>query len=331
MTSYANLDLPIKWKDEQVAKWASEKGLKTRRDCMKMGSIGEADFSGNTELLDFPELKLFTWIKETEFKAFFKCTNLTHVSLPEGLTSIGTGSFARCASLSSIDLPRSLATIGDYAFQDCSSLTHIELPYGLTSIGKGAFSSCSSLAITKIPDSVTSIGVQAFWGCKGITHLELPKGIKAIDEGAFLYCTNMTIDKLPDGLTAIEGFTFSHCQSLAITELPSGVASIGAHAFFDCPKLAITELPEGVTTIGYGAFSGDSNITRLKVLSPTPPSLDLAEGLNNFPSVTQLYVPDDSLEAYKAADGWGKMADRIHPMSEWVRALAGREEGEDGR
>lgn len=262
MTSYANLDLPIKWKDEQVAKWASEKGLKTRRDCMKMGSIGEADFSGNTELLDFPELKLFTGIKETEFKAFFKCTNLTHVSLPEGLTSIG---------------------------------------------------------------------VQAFGECKGITHLELPKGIKAIDEGAFLYCTNMTIDKLPDGLTAIEGFTFSHCQSLAITELPSGVASIGAHAFFDCPKLAITELPEGVTTIGYGAFSGDSNITRLKVLSPTPPSLDLAEGLNNFPPVTQLYVPDDSLEAYKAADGWGKMADRIHPMSEWVRALAGREEGEDGR
>ena len=98
-------------------------------------------------------------------KAFFGCSSLTSITIPDSVTSIGWGAFARCSSLTSITIPDSVTSIGESAFSECSSLTSITIPESVTSIGGFAFARCSSLTSITIPNSVTSIERSAFSGC----------------------------------------------------------------------------------------------------------------------------------------------------------------------
>mgnify|MGYP006084615131 CR=1 FL=1 len=87
------------------------------------------------------------------------------------VTSIGDTAFYYCTSLESITIPDSVTSIGESAFSGCRSLTSI--PFGedseLTSIGDQAFRDCSSLTSITIPDTVTSIVERAFWDCASLT------------------------------------------------------------------------------------------------------------------------------------------------------------------
>ena len=103
--------------------------------------------------------------------AFAYCTNLTSITLPEGITIIGYGSFRECTSLKSITIPDSVTSIGHQAFQDCANLTSITIPDSVTSIGLHVFDNCTSLTRITIPDSVTSIGGGAFSKCSSLTSV----------------------------------------------------------------------------------------------------------------------------------------------------------------
>jgi len=94
--------------------------------------------------------------------AFQDCSELTSVTLPDGLTTIGDYAFADCSALTSITLPDSLTTIGAYTFDWCDALTSVTLPDGLTTIGNYAFAECSALTTLTVPATVTSIGAHAF-------------------------------------------------------------------------------------------------------------------------------------------------------------------------
>ena len=178
MASYANLDLPVKWKDEQVAAYMEENGIKTRRQAMAWKDNMYAAFTGNSNLRWFPELKWFAGI------------------------------------------PQLLR----YAFRYCPNLEEIELP-----------------------PNITLIGAQCFDGDKKLG---------------------------PDFV------------------IPPKVSQIDWYAFHDC-----------------------TGIKRFKVLNPTPPSGEISP---SFTDTAQFYVPDESVETYKAADRWAGVADRIHPLSEWA-------------
>ena len=121
--------------------------------------------------------------------AFYGCTSLTSVLLPEGLTSIGGYAFAGCTSLASINLPVRLTAIGGYAFAGCTSLSSVILPEGLTVIEFGAFDGCTSLSSVTLPVGLTTIGRAAFGGCTSLSSVTLPERLVTIGQQAFSGCT----------------------------------------------------------------------------------------------------------------------------------------------
>ncbi|MDR0920423.1 MAG: leucine-rich repeat protein, partial [Oscillospiraceae bacterium] len=104
-----------------------------------------------TEILCYPEGK-----QDTEY------------IIPDGVNSIDDWAFDH-SDLTSITIPESVTSIGDAAFQSCENLTSISIPEGVTSIGTAMFNNCSSLTSITIPESVTSIGEDAFYNCDSLT------------------------------------------------------------------------------------------------------------------------------------------------------------------
>ncbi len=106
--------------------------------------------------------------------AFYGRSDLTSITLSDGVTSIGDNAFCGCTGLTSVTMPDSVASIGSLAFYGCTGLASVTIPDGVTSIGGSAFSGCTGLMSVTIPDSVTSIGGSAFSGCTGLTSITLP-------------------------------------------------------------------------------------------------------------------------------------------------------------
>ena len=227
------------------------------------------------------------------------------------VTSIGDSAFYACTSLESIIIPERVITIGGLAFQNCSGLTSITIPDSVTSIGGGAFFSCSNLKSITIPDNVTSIDNAVFRNCTNLTNITISESVTSIGDSAFYACTSLESIIIPDSVTSIKGSAFSNCSSLTSITIPEGVTSIYSHTFEKCSSLESITLPSSITSIGYIAFSGCTSLESITINATTPPTL----GLSAIPSnVTSIYVPAESVEAYKAA--WSDYADKIYSIEE---------------
>ena len=200
------------------------------------------------------------------YYAFFDCSSLTNIVIPDSVTSIDDGAFSRCTSLTSIVMPDSVtSSIGKSAFSLCSSLTDIVIPQGVTSIGESAFDRCSSLTSIVIPDSVTSIGDWAFLFCSSLTDIVIPQGVTSISDLAFKGCSSLTDIVIPDSVTSIGEAAFDGCSSLTSIVIPQGVTSIGESTFAVCSSLTDIVIPDRVTSIGNYAFYGCSSLTDIVI------------------------------------------------------------------
>ena len=149
------------------------------------------------------------------------------------VTRIRDYAFFYCSRLTSITIPDGVTSIGECAFANCSALTSVTIPNGVTSIGSGAFSNCSRLTSITIPDSVTSIGSVAFSNCSGLTSITIPDGVTSIGNSAFEWCYQLTTITIPDGVTSIGNRTFYECGGLMSVQIPNSVTNIGNGVFYD--------------------------------------------------------------------------------------------------
>ena len=148
--------------------------------------------------------KLYGYTKVRDF-LFVECTNLAHVSLPDGLMLIGFQAFAQCTSLALTSLPDGLTSISDYAFLECTNLALTSLPESVTIIGNETFSECTNLALTFLPESLTHIGAGAFRNCTNLTSITFKGTPATINLAAFSGCTNLTDIRVPWAEGAVSG------------------------------------------------------------------------------------------------------------------------------
>ena len=118
-------------------------------------------------------------------------SSVTYNGTTYSVTTIGSEAFYSCSGLTSVTIPNSVTSIENYAFIDCSRLTSVTIPNSVTSIGNGAFYYCYDLTSVTIPNSVTSIGYQAFYKCTGLTSVTIGNSVTTIRSEAFYYCTGL--------------------------------------------------------------------------------------------------------------------------------------------
>jgi hypothetical protein len=168
---------------------------------------------------------------------------LTGVSLPFGITSIGGQAFGYCNKLAAMAIPQGVTSIGDYAFYYCTGLRSLTIPASTVSIGMSAFDVCSSLPSIMVdpanPNFSSRGGV--LFNKHGTTLIQCPAGVT----GTYV---------IPSTVKTLADFAFGDCVGLTGVTIPNGVTSIGGWAFYDCTKLTGITIPSSVTSIGKDAF-----------------------------------------------------------------------------
>jgi uncharacterized protein (TIGR02145 family) len=273
---------------------------------------------GITSLIQCPIPKTSITIPNTvtliEMEAFANCSGLTSVSVPNSVISIGVAAFAYCYGLTSLSIPSSVTSIGSSAFHKCTGLISISLPNTITAIESYTFNLCSSLTSLSIPSSVTSIEVNAFDGCSKLTDINV-----AEDNTVFTSIDGVIYNKdvsslivfpagksslvIPNTVNNIGYRACYWCQNLTSVVIPNSVTTIGERAFSNCTALKSLSIPSAVTNIGDNAFEHCDGMNKMVATPMSPPILSNSV-FSYVPKTIPLYVPEESVDAYKSADQW---------------------------
>ena len=272
-------------------------------------------------------------------------SQITDVNFPSGVTRIGDYAFYYCSGLTSITIPNSVTLIGSLAFYGCTGLTSFTIPDTVTYIGSNMLQGATNITYLKIGSGIETISTNNFANLN-ITTLVLSEGLKSIQTNAFesIKITSLTI---PNSVTSISsGSCFrnntnlstitvgsnntvydsrNNCNAIIKTSnnelvvgckstvIPNTVTSIGTQAFQGHSGLTSITIPSSVTSIDGYSFMSCSGLTSITIEASTPPTLANANAFSNTNNCP-IYVPAESVEAYKAANNWSTYASRIQAI-----------------
>lgn len=272
--------------------------------------------------------------------AFNECTGLTSVTVGSGVTTIGKYAFQSCTSLTSVDIPDSVATIGEYAFSQIKSPVKVTIGSGITRIETGAFQNVGANGSVTIKKTTppTLGGGYVFWGsypiyvpAESVDTYKAASGwstyasrIFAIEDAITFTPTN------GDPAISVKNYELATANYVQSTDVPStikngagaleiceGVTHIGRSAFQNGTSLTSATLPSTLTRIDETVFDGCSGLTSVTVNATTPPTLYGSAFGGSYP----IYVPAESVDAYKAANNWSTYASRIEAIPVQEHAL----------
>lgn len=249
------------------------------------GTKGLLTISGSGDMMDFASgpnrpwadfadqimaVKIENGITRVGTAAFQNATNVTSVSMPSTVRSIGNYAFAGCRGITEIRFREGLESIGEFAFQNCTGLTEIDIPDSVTNDLRCAFVGCEKLDFVFLGAGMTAVGSRAFDGCKEIHQLELPNTLTAIGDYAFRGCTDLYGPGVPEGVTSIGNGAFYGASTMSFIGLPDTLKTLGDEVFANCSDLYEVELPAGIESFGNGVFSGCDALNRLIFKGPAP-------------------------------------------------------------
>ena len=224
-------------------------------------------------------------------RAFYGCTALKSVTIPESVTVIGENAFADCTSLTSVIIPDSVMSIGIVAFYGCENLTSVTIGSGVTSIGDYAFQYCyklvevynkSALSITAGDPAHGEVALYAMnvYTQEGGSKLtDTSDGYRFYYDGSKGYLVGyygtQTALTLPASFTAYNGTlvekyeiaerAFYNCAALKSVTIPESVTGICDYAFTYCEGLTSIIIPNSVTSIGNEAFEYCNSLTSVTI------------------------------------------------------------------
>jgi hypothetical protein len=259
---------------------------------------------------------------------------IEYLNLPEGLTSIGSYAFSGAKSIKDVVLPQSLVLLNQYAFLDCYSIHTFSIGPNLTLIAQHALNGCYSLTNLSVPANVTEIRFEAFKWIPNVAYSEGredkpdagARTVNGIVEDPMVYDANYNTTlsacsafakgrvQVKDGVKIINSYAFYSCFAITAVELPNSVETVGKYAFDDCDAMETLIIGSGLLSTDMYSFSM-KNLKNVVCMAVAAPDLGMNSFYDTNVSAAVLYVPDESVEAYKAANQW-KNFGSIKPLSQ---------------
>lgn len=217
----------------------------------------------------------------------FQNTDITGITLPNSITSLGNSCFKLCNKLTSVKLPDNITSLGDETFMTCSKLSSINIPNTLTSLGEFCLAFCNITKLT-LPNSITNLGNNCFQSCENLETITLPQNI-----------------------TNLPAYCFHDCKKLSGITLHEGITSLGESCFEGCSSLTSIKLPKSINkitgSIFNGCFENCSNLSEVTCQWDNLDGIDVgSDAFNNIFSEARLYIPKGTTEIYKAKEPWSK-------------------------
>lgn len=228
--------------------------------------------------------------------AFYCCTDVGVVTIPDSVTSIGRNILSYVYALKHLTIPPNVTTIGTRSFYYSSGIESISLPNTFTTFTADLFYSCVNLKYISLPESVKTFNVtNIFYTCQSLDYMHLPDNITAIGSSAFYSASAISKIILPASLKSIGTSAFSTCFPLASLDIPPTVATISATAFNNCAGMK------------YYDFSRHTSV----------PTLSNKSAFTGIQSDCSIIVPDSLYDSWIAATNWSSLTANIIKKSEW--------------
>ena len=243
---------------------------------------GMGDYRGKE--LNIPAIYNGLPVTEIDENAFDGC-DITSVSIPDTVKTIGENAFARCENLKKVNIE----SVESWCNIDFKSMASCPMYFATELYLKGEL-----LKNLIIPDAVTAIPAFAFYECSNITVATVGAGVTEIGENAFYNCENLESISLNGAVEHMGELAFAHCQKLERVQINGGVKEIGYGAFYECYALKKAEIPSSVKTIGESAFSMCLGLEELILNEGLEYIGDCAFGGCN--SLKQFIMPDSVTE-----------------------------------
>lgn len=241
----------------------------------------------------------------------YSCTD-NKIIFDAKIRTIWKEAFKNNTDITTITIPDDVNYIGQSAFQGCSNLRQVQYSKNIRGIQDSAFSGCIQLTTFPESDVLTSLGEYAYKGCSSLTNIVLPDSLKTVGSYAFEQCTGLTTLSIGSGVTDIYMSAFKDCSSLTEVTIPDNVLTLGTTVFQNCTSLQQIVFGAGLTNIGGGVLNGCTALKTITCKAIQPPAMN---GGNYLTGVTVVYVPEESVDKYKAASQWSSYANVIQPIS----------------